>query len=226
MSLIVYCPNSKCGKKLKVEEELLGRKLRCPKCEKIFVLKSEESKADLWPDLEEEGLRVQGSGKRSGEESREVVRYLSNLKKMEKLAEGGMGEIVVCNDRDIRREVAMKVIKPGIADSEKARQRFISEAQITGQLEHPNIVPVYEMGVDADGNDYFTMKKVEGKSLGQILRNMKVLEESNIQRPTSKIQRQRMTKYPKTQIPKRNPNSGTSASHTPGCLSYPWEDGQ
>ena len=83
------------------------------------------------------------------------------------IARGGMGVIMRAVDRDIRRDVAMKVLLSEKKD--RARERFVEEAQITGQLEHPNIVPVHDLGVDADGRLFFTMKLVKGRSLAEIL---------------------------------------------------------
>ncbi|MCY3018510.1 MAG: protein kinase [Planctomycetota bacterium] len=89
----------------------------------------------------------------------------------EEIARGGMGAILRAVDRDIRRPVAMKVML-GEAD-ERKRARFVEEAQVTGQLEHPNIVPIHELGVDSDGRLFFTMKLVKGRSLEQVLKAMK-----------------------------------------------------
>ena len=83
------------------------------------------------------------------------------------IARGGMGVILRAVDRDIRRDVAMKVLLSERKD--RSRERFVEEAQIAGQLEHPNIVPVHDLGVDADGRLFFTMKLVQGKSLGELL---------------------------------------------------------
>src|SRR5437868_621782 len=58
------------------------------------------------------------------------------------------------------------------ADRQK-KQRFVEEAQITGQLEHPNIVPIHELGVDAQGQLFFTMKLVQGRSLAQVLDDLR-----------------------------------------------------
>jgi len=85
------------------------------------------------------------------------------------IARGGMGEIVLCIDRNIRRPVAMKRILPETADDPSRRARFVEEAQVTGQLEHPNIVPVHELERAPDGTLYFTMKLVKGRSLADIL---------------------------------------------------------
>lgn len=94
------------------------------------------------------------------------------------LARGGMGAILVAKDRDLRRDVAMKVLldpsQPVDDGKTRARLgRFLEEAQITGQLEHPNIVPVHEIGMDSHGHWYFTMKLVNGEALSDILRKLK-----------------------------------------------------
>ena len=83
------------------------------------------------------------------------------------IARGGMGVILRAVDRDIRRDVAMKILL--LDQKDRSRQRFVEEAQIAGQLEHPNIVPVHDLGVDTDGRLFFTMKLVKGKSLSEIL---------------------------------------------------------
>jgi serine/threonine protein kinase len=89
------------------------------------------------------------------------------------IARGGMGEIVLCIDRDIRRPVAMKRMLTTTARDPARRARFVEEAQVTGQLEHPNIVPVYELTREPDGTVYYTMKLVKGRSLAEILKEMK-----------------------------------------------------
>jgi len=87
----------------------------------------------------------------------------------ETIGKGGMGEIVLCVEHNTRREVAMKRMLPMAAKHPRQRARFVEEAQVTAQLEHPNIVPVHELGRDEHGAIYFTMKLVKGRSLGEIL---------------------------------------------------------
>jgi len=81
----------------------------------------------------------------------------------ETIALGGMGKVLRVFDRDIRRTVAMKTLS--LDAHEENRARFVEEAQVTGQLEHPNIVPVHELGVDAQGRLFFTMQLVRGHTL-------------------------------------------------------------
>ncbi|MBI4616644.1 MAG: protein kinase [Planctomycetes bacterium] len=86
------------------------------------------------------------------------------------LGAGGMGVVLSVLDPDLRRTVALKVVRPDMARSGNALGRLVEEAQITGQLEHPNIVPVHELGVSPDGRVYFAMKLVRGTSLADLLR--------------------------------------------------------
>jgi eukaryotic-like serine/threonine-protein kinase len=85
------------------------------------------------------------------------------------LGVGGMGEVHFCRDRRIGRDVAMKVIRPEHHGDTTIRHRFLREARVQGQLEHPSIVPVYDLGVDAKGSAYFTMKRLRGMTLSKIL---------------------------------------------------------
>jgi hypothetical protein len=88
-----------------------------------------------------------------------------------------MGAILKVWDGDLRRHLAMKVVlgtgssaNPGETPAVDQKQiaRFLEEAQVTGQLDHPGIVPVHELGLDADGRVYFTMKLVKGRDLKRI----------------------------------------------------------
>src|SRR5438128_408303 len=81
------------------------------------------------------------------------------------LGRGGMGEVLLVEDRDLHRHVAMKVLLPEPAADREARLHFLAEAQTTSQLEHPGIPPVHDLGVGADGRLWFTMKLVRGRTL-------------------------------------------------------------
>jgi len=85
------------------------------------------------------------------------------------IGRGGMKTVFKVRDRDTVRHIAMAVIsdEADIVDNDIAR--FIKEARITANLEHPNIVPVHDIGVDKDGSPYFTMKMVEGETLADIV---------------------------------------------------------
>ncbi|MGE3853366.1 MAG: protein kinase, partial [Planctomycetota bacterium] len=100
------------------------------------------------------------------------------------IARGGMGAILSVTDQHLRREVAMKVLLPAAARDADRLHRFIEEAQITGQLDHPNIVPVHDIGVMPDGRIYFTMKMVRGASMSRIVRLLRDGDAATVQRYT------------------------------------------
>ncbi|MEM7158357.1 MAG: serine/threonine-protein kinase [Myxococcota bacterium] len=87
------------------------------------------------------------------------------------VARGGMGSIVDVYDHRMQRRVAMKVLHPELTDRPGELETFVREAQITGQLDHPNIVPVHDMGEDRS-LPWFVMKLVQGKSLAQMFRTL------------------------------------------------------
>lgn len=94
------------------------------------------------------------------------------------LGRGGMGEVRLCRDGRIGRDVAMKVILPRHREDPKARARFVREARIQGQLEHPAVVPVYDLAADEQGAAYFTMKCLRGVTLAEVLRALRAGDSS------------------------------------------------
>jgi len=88
------------------------------------------------------------------------------------LGRGGMGEVFAAQDLQIGRDVAIKRLRSD-KPSDAALARFLREARIQGRLEHPAIPPVYELAHDHDGHPYFAMRKIEGVTLAQTLRDPK-----------------------------------------------------
>lgn len=89
------------------------------------------------------------------------------------LGEGGMGLVLKARDQRIQRSVAMKVLRSGNEFSPEKLLRFVGEAQLTGQLEHPNIVPVYQLGISSEGQVFYTMKHVKGQTLEDVLKKLR-----------------------------------------------------
>jgi len=81
---------------------------------------------------------------------------------IKKLGEGGMGVVYSAIQRNLDRTVAVKAIKSGNGVSEESRRKFFYEAQITGDLDHPNIVPIHDLGTNEDGTLFYSMKMVDG----------------------------------------------------------------
>ena len=101
------------------------------------------------------------------------------------LARGGMGEVWLAKDMRLNREVAIKLVRAERAKESRVVNAVIQEARLTARLEHPNIVPVHDLGVTEDGRFFYTMKRVHGQSLSHILRakakgNARVSEEYSL----------------------------------------------
>ena len=80
-------------------------------------------------------------------------------------ARGGLGQIFVAQDLQLHRRVALKEILPELAENPNSRARFLIEAEITGNLEHPGIVPVYAQGERPDGHPFYAMRFIKGEDL-------------------------------------------------------------
>lgn len=85
------------------------------------------------------------------------------------LGTGSMGEVRRVRDRDLNRTLAMKTVLPGVLLQPRVVARFVEEAQATAQLQHPNIVPVHDIGSFEDGRVWFTMREVQGRLFSQVI---------------------------------------------------------
>ena len=85
------------------------------------------------------------------------------------IARGGMGSVLKGRDPDLGRDVALKVLREDLRDNADMVRRFVEEAQIGGQLQHPGIVPIYELGTFGDRRPFFRMKLVKGHTLAKLL---------------------------------------------------------
>ncbi|WP_202921038.1 protein kinase domain-containing protein [Anatilimnocola aggregata] len=107
-------------------------------------------------------LRNEGDG-----QSELVERIDYNL--LRKLGEGGMGIVYAARQSSIRRTVALKMLKGSGVKQSAQREKFLAEAVITGDLEHPNIVPIYDLGRDEEGAIFYAMKHVKGTPWDKLL---------------------------------------------------------
>ena len=119
-----------------------------------------------------------------------VEEHAGRYEEKGEFAKGGMGRILLVHDSHLGRDVAMKMLltkrlpggtRTGLPTTEMLTvpifARFLQEARVTGQLEHPSIIPVYELGYRANGDLYYTMKMVRGKSLQDAVKSAKGIEE-------------------------------------------------
>ena len=104
--------------------------------------------------------------------SRPRVASIGDYDDLGQLGVGGMGEVRLVRDRKLNRRLAMKIIHARILNRSASAVRFIEEAQVCAQLQHPNIVPIHELGTLPDGRLYFTMKEIKGLSLNQAIQGV------------------------------------------------------
>ena len=194
---MIIFPCAGCGQKLQVPDTFVGKPVRCSVCKHVMTCSAPV--AALAPaaplpqfngppsSLAQAGINggvTIGTGDSSSEPSptnvdkRRSVREIlardgggERYQVVSEIARGGMGAVLRAVDCDIRREVAVKYLLDQTDPRKKAR--FIEEAQVTGQLEHPNIVPIHELGVDARQRLFFSMKMVRGRSLQQVLAELR-----------------------------------------------------
>jgi serine/threonine-protein kinase len=144
-----------CRHKGIAHEDETAPTMRCPRCGIAFpltvVFPPSHRPADSSPDTLPSGL-----------DSR-------NYDLLEQLGAGGMGEVYRARDPGLGRDLAVKVMRPSLRDDPEAESRFLREARVTGALQHPDIVPVHNLGRLPDGRLYFTMKLVRGQTLEDIL---------------------------------------------------------
>jgi serine/threonine-protein kinase len=100
-----------------------------------------------------------------------AVEFTGRYEAGDLLGRGGMGEVRSLGDKRIGRDVAMKVIRSG--HGTVGQDRFLREARVQGQLEHPSVVPVYDLGLDPNGAPFFTMKSLQGRTLSEIIKRLR-----------------------------------------------------
>src|SRR5262245_54876284 len=99
----------------------------------------------------------------------EVPQRIGRYDVIDVIGQGGVGVVLKARDAELRREIAIKLLLQSHRRNPGIRHRFIEEAQVAGQLEHPGIVAVHEAGLSGDDRPYFTMKLVKGRTLAALL---------------------------------------------------------
>jgi serine/threonine protein kinase len=188
----------RCGKKYQIDDRFAGRRVKCRACGKRIALPlaQESATSASLPEMEgatpppgaesaqrKDDLSPQPIvGDAAPHESPEAplasavgvspvgapsegAHYLV----IRPFAKGGMGKISIARDLLLKRNVALKELRDSAAENPGSRQRFVAEAEITGQLEHPGVVPVYALGIDDHGKPFYAMRFVEGPTLQQAI---------------------------------------------------------
>jgi eukaryotic-like serine/threonine-protein kinase len=116
--------------------------------------------------------RTSQSAQESDDESQSLDDPSPRFRIVRNLAQGGIGTVFVAFDRELQREVAVKELKRKFANDRAVKQRFEVEATITGNLEHPNIVPIYATGRRSDGRPFYAMRLIRGRSMQIVISDL------------------------------------------------------
>ena len=118
-----------------------------------------------WNETRDSNQKKQASRKKAAHETANRWDAEQRYQLVTNFARGGLGQIWMANDGRLRREVAFKELLPSALKNRNALERFLEEAQITGQLEHPGIVPIYDIGYQKNGTPFYAMKLVRGETM-------------------------------------------------------------
>ena len=136
------------------------------------------------PDLPEEGLEDETSlviKKRNFSDTTKAEQLKdAEYELLEILGQGGMGVVYTARQTSIDRQVAVKMLKSKTSQNLDQRHKFLAEAVVTGELDHPNIVPIYDVGSNNSGALFYSMKKVEGRPWLNSIRKTSIAENLNI----------------------------------------------
>lgn len=133
---------------------------------------------DCFAPISSEPQGEDGDARRTSNQS-QVPSIASNGRYtlLTEIARGGMGAVLLGRDGDLNRDLAIKVLLEKYTHDQETVGRFIEEAQIAGQLQHPGIVPIYDLGHFPDNRPFFAMKLVKGRNLSELLKDRKSPEE-------------------------------------------------
>ncbi|RME04401.1 MAG: serine/threonine protein kinase [Planctomycetota bacterium] len=157
-----------CLQKVSVSRVSPGAKFQCPRCQRVYRRSHWEGGTAMVEGTHVSIDRLAMEDYFHPSQER-VLRYESR----KKLGQGGIGAIYQLYDRDLQRVVAVKVMRQDKRITPKSVHRFIREARILAQLQHPNIVPVHEIGYTSERVPYFTMKYVRGVALSEVIEEMR-----------------------------------------------------
>ena len=107
--------------------------------------------------------------RKAGAEAPRTLAEVPDYELLDIIGEGGMGVVYAAHQSSIARTVAVKMLKPSAKIREEQRDKFISEAVVTGELDHPNIVPIYDLGSNDEGALFYSMKRVRGTPWDKVI---------------------------------------------------------
>lgn len=132
----------------------------------------------LTPELERVRREVQSDCDPTQEVDHEAIAPTKRYLILEEIRSGGMGQVFRAFDRTCGRLVAIKRIRREFADEPRIRQRFLSEVELTADLEHPGVIPIYDQSVDPEGREFYVMRLIHGEGTGTLQQSISTFHEA------------------------------------------------
>jgi serine/threonine protein kinase/WD40 repeat protein len=202
------------------------RRGECPSISE-YTFRNSDVADEIQPDLNAPTLLEKGgeclTGRHEATESTATPQRIAEYHILREVGRGGMGVVYEAEHHTMRRRVALKVLPMGPALHEKQIQRFYLEARVAGRLHHTNIVPVFEVGADADCH-YYAMQFIRGQSLDIVLAELQRIQQAPLaaaeqQSGTGEINAKDFGKtvaFSLVSSPFKQPVLGETEVHTPG----------
>jgi WD40 repeat protein/tRNA A-37 threonylcarbamoyl transferase component Bud32 len=150
MKITTHCSNPDCGHEYSLSTDYVGKSVRCKQCKQTFTVAAADTESFLETKVRNpaDDGGITAVAEKSG--AKTSPQRLGRFEIRGKLGGGAFGVVYRAFDPQLKREVALKVPRPGTLDSPDAVTRFLREATAAAQLRHPNIVPIYDAGRDGD----------------------------------------------------------------------------
>jgi serine/threonine protein kinase len=180
-----------CGERFQLDADEGDKQIRCAACGAILAVPELQALrppaspqavdlAETQPgplespghqrrSIERDTEATQDFGVASANDSKRLAGEYGSYILVRPLAQGGMGKVSIARDEPLKREVALKELLEVGSSNKLFRRRFLEEAEITGQLEHPGIIPIYALGTDRQGLPFYTMRLVHGMTLKEVI---------------------------------------------------------
>src|SRR6185312_221181 len=171
MAVLAHCPSPGCSGSYRVPDGFASRSIRCPICKKSFTPGPEKLPTKEAANANTPVADAPGSPKQyiaAAEFPTSALKGLGRFVVLGRLGVGAFGTVYKARDPHLDRDVALKVPNPGMLDTPKRVERFLREARAAAHLRHPNIVPVYDAGMDGD-RYYIASEFVDGQQLSEAI---------------------------------------------------------
>ncbi len=170
MKIEAQCTNASCKAPISADDSRIGQTVVCPQCGHETMIRPDgETAAPLDSTHDSSQSHAANSTQKKTEKGKALVpRQIGRFEIRKRLGSGGFGTVYLAHDPVLDRDVALKVPQPAVLENPRARERFLREPKAAAQLQHPNIVPIFDTGTDGE-HHYIASAYIEGKTLQETI---------------------------------------------------------